>query len=112
MKNVKIPTSDSWHDSLVDTLYKDSEKAAAYIEVTLEDGGDDPSLLPAVIKDVIEAQERHNNLSVSAKEKWDKLEKILSESKCAEIYALVELLDALGFKLEVRVVSKGNEPVV
>ena len=111
MKNVKSRTSRSYHEFLLERL-QDAEETAGYIDVTLEEGGDDPRLLPKVIKNVMESQEKFNSLSDIAKEKWEKLEKILSESKCAEIYALVELLDALGFKLEVRVVSKDDEPVV
>ena len=40
-------------------------------------------------------------LSESAKEKYEQLEKILSQSGGAEIYTFVELLEALGFKLAI-----------
>jgi len=44
-----------------------------------------------------------NNLSDSAKLHHEKLDKILLEQGCCEIYSFVELLDRLGFRLEVTV---------
>jgi hypothetical protein len=44
-----------------------------------------------------------NALSESAKEHHGKLDKMLTESGGSEIYSLVELLEALGFKLEITV---------
>jgi probable addiction module antidote protein len=100
MKRVKMPTSDSYQDYLVESL-KDSEEAAAYIEAILEAENPEPELLLSALKDVIEAQSKMNNLSEEAKLNWENLDKILSESGGSEVYSLVALLEALGFRLAV-----------
>ncbi|GAB4194861.1 MAG: hypothetical protein Fur006_40850 [Coleofasciculaceae cyanobacterium] len=102
MKNVKMPTSDSWLDSLIESL-KDPEEAAAYIEVALEleEKDPQPDMLRLTLKDVVEARVRMNNLSEEAQRSYEKLDKILLETGGVEIYGLVELLDALGFRLAI-----------
>ncbi len=102
MKNVKMPTSDSWLDSLIESL-KDPEKAAGYIEAVLELEEEDPEpeLLRAALKDVLDARRQMNNLSEEAKQSYEKLDKILLETGGTEIYSLVELLDALGFRIAI-----------
>jgi DNA-binding phage protein len=102
MKNVKMPTSDSWHDALIESL-KDPEEAAAYIEVALEleEKDPQPDMLRLTLKDVVEARMRSNNLSEEAKRSYEKLDKILLETGASEIYSLVELLDALGFRIAI-----------
>jgi DNA-binding phage protein len=100
MKEVKMPTSDSWLDSLIESL-KDPEEAAAYIEVALEleEKDPQPDILRLTLKDVVEARVRLNNLSEEAKRRYEKLDKILLETGGSEIYSLVKLLDALGFRI-------------
>jgi DNA-binding phage protein len=49
----------------------------------------------------MEAREPINNLSEEAKQSYGKLDKILSETGGTEIYTLVELLDALGFRIAI-----------
>jgi DNA-binding phage protein len=44
---------------------------------------------------------RMNNLSEEAKRSYEKLDKTLLETGGAEIYGLVELLDALGFRIAI-----------
>lgn len=102
MKDVKMPTSRSYHDYLISAL-KNPERAARNIEVALELQGKDPQpeLLRLTLKDVMEAREQMNNLSEEAKLCYKKLDKILSESGGTEIYSLVELLNALGFRIAV-----------
>ncbi len=63
----------------------------------------EPALLRNAIRKVIEARIRMNALSESAKEHHEKLDKMLTESAGSEIYSLVALLEALGFKLEITV---------
>ncbi|MDB9512048.1 transcriptional regulator [Kamptonema animale CS-326] len=99
-KDVKIPMSRSYQEFLIETL-QNPEEAAGYIEVTLEEGGDEPKLLPMVIQDVVEAYAKMNRLSDSAKLKHQNLDKLLTDSGCSEIYSFVEFLDALGFRLAV-----------
>ena len=105
MKDVKTPTSKSYHDYLISSL-KDVEHAAAYIEVMLEleQPEEEPSpveLLRSALKDVMDARAQSDNISEEAKQLYEKLDKILLETKGAEIYGLVELLDALGYRIAI-----------
>ena len=102
MKDVKAPTSHSYREYLIESL-KEAEEAAGYIGAILEEKDPEPALLRNAIRNVIEARIRMNALSESAKEHHEKLDKMLTESGGAEIYSLVELLEALGFKLEITV---------
>ena len=102
MKDVKAPTSDSYREYLIESL-KEPEEAAAYIWAILEEKDPEPALLRNAIRNVIEARIRMNALSESAKEYHEKLDKMLTESGGSEVYSLVELLEALGFKLEITI---------
>jgi DNA-binding phage protein len=97
-----MPTSDSYRDSLIESL-KDAEHAAGFIGAILAEKDPEPALLRNAIRKVIEARIRMNPLSESAKEHHEKLDKMLTESAASEIYCLVALLEALGFKLEITV---------
>ncbi|MEG4504735.1 transcriptional regulator [Microcoleus sp. F6_B4] len=97
-----MPTSDSYREYLIESL-KEAEEAAGYIGAILEEKDPEPALLRNAIRKVIEARIRMNALSESAKEHHEKLDKMLTESGGSEIYSLVELLEALGFKLEITV---------
>lgn len=100
MNKVKMPTTDSYQEYLIDSL-KDPEESAAYIEAILEVEDPEPELLASALKDVIDARLRMNNLSEQAKQNWEKVDKMLSNSSGAEIYSLIALFDTLGFKLAV-----------
>ena len=102
MKEMKMPTSDSYRESLIESL-KDAEHAAGFIGAILAEKDPEPALLRNAIRKVIEAKIRMNALSESAKEHHEKLDKMLTESGGSEIYSLVELLEALGFKLGITV---------
>jgi len=102
MKDVKAPRSDSYREYLIESL-KEPEEAAGYIGAILEEKDPEPALLRNAIRKVIEARIRMNDISELAKEHHEKLDKMLTESGGLEIYSLVELLEALGFKLEVTV---------
>ncbi len=102
MKEMKMPTSDSYYESLIESL-KDAEHAGGFIGAILEEKDPEPPLLRNAIRKVIEARIRMNALSDSAKEVHEKLDRMLTESGGSEIYCLVELLEALGFKLEITV---------
>jgi len=97
-----MPTSDSYRDSLIESL-KDAEHAAGFIGAILAEKDPEPALLRNAIRKVIEARIKMNALSESAKEHHEKLDKMLTESAASEIYCLVALLEALGFKLEITV---------
>ncbi|MEG3895288.1 MULTISPECIES: transcriptional regulator [unclassified Microcoleus] len=100
MKDVKAPTSRSYQEFLLESL-RNAQEAAGYIEVTLTEASDEPKLLQMVLKDVVDSRLKFNNLSESAQLQWEKLDKMLSESAGSEIFCFVELLQALGFKLEI-----------
>lgn len=108
MKDVKVPTSRSYREFLIESL-KNPERSAAYIEAVLEleEESPDPELLRAVLKDVIEAQ-INNNLSESTKQLHEKLDRIITESNASEIYTFIELLNELGFS--VVITSKETQP--
>ncbi|MBW3586131.1 MAG: transcriptional regulator [Cyanobacteria bacterium 0813] len=99
---MKIPTIDSYREFLIESL-KDAEHAGGFIGAILEEKDPEPALLRNAIRKVIEARIRMNTLSESAKEHHEKLDKMLTESAGWEIYSLVPLLEALGFKLEITV---------
>lgn len=100
MKNLKMPTSDSYPDFLIESL-KNREEAAGYIEVVLEEGGDQPILLRKAIRNVVEAWAKSDRLSESTKQLHEKLDRILTETNATEIYTFVELLNELGFQLKI-----------
>lgn len=100
MKNVKMPTSDSWLDALIESL-RDSQEAAGYIEAILEEKNPEHELLRAALKDVVDARLQMNILSEEAKLCYEKLYNILLETGGSEIYSLVELLDALRFRIAI-----------
>ncbi|MEG4816589.1 transcriptional regulator [Microcoleus sp. K5-D4] len=102
MKDVKAPTSRSYQEFLIESL-RNAQEAAGYIEVTLTEASDEPKLLQMVLKDVVDSRLKFNNLSESAQLQWEKLDKLLTASGGSEIYSFVELLEALGFKLEITV---------
>lgn len=102
MKEVKAPTSSSYHDYLISAL-KDPQREAGYLGVALEleEEGREPELLRAMLKNIIEARLKSNNLSQAAKQHYEQLDKILSETGGAEIYTLIEFLDALGYRIAI-----------
>lgn len=104
MKDVKIPTSDSWLDALIESLKK-PEIAASYLEaaVELEAEEPNPQILITALKDVVNARLQMNNLSEEAKLLYEKLDKILTETGGAEIFTLVGLLNTLGFQVGINV---------
>jgi DNA-binding phage protein len=102
MKEMKMPSSDSYRESLIESL-KDAEHAGDFIGAILEEKDPEPALLRNAIRKVIEARIRMNALSDSAKDHHEKLDQMLTASAGSEIYCFVELLESLGFKLEISV---------
>lgn len=100
MKNLKMPTSDSYREDLIQFL-KDPEHAAGYIEAILEEEDPEPELLRNALRKVIEAWERCDRLSESTKQLHEKLDRILTKSNATEIYTFVELLNELGFQITI-----------
>ena len=107
MKVVKMPTNDSYHEYLIESL-KDIEEVAGYIEIVLEEGDDDPKLLPKVLKNVIEAYNKKQPTFHNVKQHYEELNLILKESNCREIYTFLRLLNALGLKINISPVAMDN----
>ncbi|WP_204103364.1 MULTISPECIES: hypothetical protein [Spirulina sp. CCY15215] len=103
MKTVKTPLSDSWQEALIESL-QDPLRAASYIEAILDLEGEepDPKLLRASLQDVIESRKRTNCLSEEIERYYKTCDRQLADSEGREIYALIELLNALGFVLEIK----------
>jgi DNA-binding phage protein len=102
MSNVKVQTSTSYHDYLLKSLVEPA-RAADYLDATLEHEREDPipELLKLALSNVIAAKEQIEELSPRAKELHDRLDRVLSETKGVEIYRLIDLLNALGFRLAI-----------
>jgi DNA-binding phage protein len=97
---VKVPPSSSYHDYLISSL-KNIEEATAYLAAFLEldEEGREPEILRDALKDVIDARILANDLSEIAKQRYEALDKLLSENGGNEIYTLIEFLDALGYRI-------------
>lgn len=106
MKTVQLPTSDSYHDYLINSL-TDIEEATGYLEVALEEAKDEPQLLCQVLKNLIEAQKKQNNLSSSTQTIYHQLENLIAQTEGQEISYLLQLIDLLGFEIMIK--SKKNE---
>ncbi len=100
MKEVKAPRSSSYHEYLISSL-KDPQEAAGYLEtfLELEEEGREPELLRSALKNVVDARLLSDNLSQEAKQHYEELDKMLSETGGTEIYTLIEFLDALGYRI-------------
>jgi DNA-binding phage protein len=97
---VKVPPSSSYHDYLISSL-QNEEHATAYLAAFLEldEEGREPEILRDALKDVIDARMLANDLSEIAKQRYEALDKLLSENGGNEIYTLIEFLDALGYRI-------------
>jgi DNA-binding phage protein len=104
---LKISSSDSWLDSLIESL-TDPEEAAGYLSVALEEKASTRQLLRNAIKDVVEAYSKINNLSEEAKLHYEQLENLLAKNGGSEIHSLINLLSALGFRLTVDLKKEDN----
>ena len=99
-----MPKTVSYQEYLIKSLEEPIE-AAAYIEAILEAENPEKELLLSSLDDVIEAYGGLNKLSDKARQDYQQLKDLLLLSGGKEIYSLVEMLDALGWKLEVTVKS-------
>ena len=92
----------SYHDYLIQSL-QEIEDAAAYIQAILEEKEPEPELLLVVLKDVIKAQGDIPNMTEIEQKNWNRLQQLLKVSGGEEIYCFVDLLKALGLKIEIGV---------
>ncbi len=95
-----MPTREREREFMIEDI-KNPEHAADLLQAILEEKDPDPEFIRTALKKVVEARVRMNSLSESAKQKWEKLDKMLSETGGSEIYTRVELLEALVFRLAV-----------
>ena len=101
MKTMKMPTSDSYKEFLIESL-KDIEHAANFIAAILEEEDPEPELLRNALRKVVEAHFRSNHQSPKVSSLYQQFDKMLTESGCAEIYAFVQFLDAMGLKITIQ----------
>lgn len=96
------PKTRDYHEFLIKSL-QDPEERAGYVEIVLEEGGDEPRLLPKVLSNVVEAYRVQNEFPESARQRYDRLLAMLAESGGAEIYALVEFLQSIDLQVRIAV---------
>lgn len=71
----------------------------------MEEEGSSPELLRSALKDFIDARVLSDNISEKAKQHYENLDKMLSQTGGAEIYILVEFLNGVGFRIALFVAS-------
>lgn len=98
MTEAKSRISRSYQEYLISAL-QDPARAAGNIEVALEVEDFDLEVLKVTISDVVEAYSKVDSQSDILKQKHKELETIITNSKGVEIFALIDLLNILGFKL-------------
>lgn len=100
MTEVKMPTSDRYDEYSIESL-KDPEETAGFLEAILEEEEPEAELLRNALRKVVEARCRLNGFSENDKLLHGRLDKMLTESGCAEVYTFVQLLNVLGLKVAI-----------
>lgn len=102
MKDVKVATSKSYKEYLISSL-QDSLEAAAYIQtfLQLDEEGFDANILRSALAEVVEARKQSGDFPQAIQQHFEKLDKILVETGGREILALIELLNALGYRIDI-----------
>jgi DNA-binding phage protein len=108
MKNVKVPTSDSYQDYLISRL-KDPVYAALYLETHMEEEDNEPELLGLALDNVFQALSSSKMSFEQAELHRQKLDEILSQPGSVAIYGLASWLNELGLRLTVNVQSQDDE---
>ncbi len=85
---------------VLDEDLQDPEEAAGYLNACLEDG--DPEVFLLALRDVARARGGVAKLAEATELNREHLYRMLSESGNPELRSLEALLDALGFRLAVR----------
>lgn len=99
MRNVEVPTSESYRDYLIASLRNPGE-AAAYIEAILAEPQSE-DLLKAALGDVLEALAETALSPEQVKLHQGKLDQLLSQQGSDVVYGLGNWLNALGLRLTV-----------
>ncbi|MCA2552900.1 MAG: hypothetical protein IM466_03910 [Microcystis sp. M04BS1] len=105
-----MPVSDSYHDSLIESL-KDSHYAAVYLETHLEgdEYGFESELLRLAFNHVLEALGPQNLTPEQIKIQAQQLEEIMQKPAPEAINQLTSWLQALGLKLTIKIAPKMPE---
>ena len=99
MKNVKAPTSNSYHAHLIKSL-QNPEEAAGYLEAILEEQDPEPELLRRALTNLVEALSQ-NMTPLEQAELYQALDRLLSKSESSTIYEFGNWLNRLGLKLSI-----------
>lgn len=111
MKNVKAPTSKSYHDYLISRL-KEPSYAALYLETHLEEDEDfEPELLRLALGNISQALSSLKMSPEQAELHRQELDKILSQEGGDVIYGLAVWLNKLGLKLTVSIADQQSQAV-
>lgn len=108
-----MPKSLPYHDFLISHL-KDPSYAALYLEThfELEENEElEPELLRLALSNVAEALAEQNMTPEQAKQHLKKLDELLTKQGSEVIYKLGNWLNALGLKLTVNVIQKGENSI-
>ncbi|MEA5572710.1 transcriptional regulator [Calothrix sp. UHCC 0171] len=100
MNEVEIQRSRRYQEYLIESL-KNPERAAGYIAVMLEldEEGYDSDILRSALAEVVEARKQLGDFSEVGQQCFQKLDNMLAETGGKEILALIEFLDALGYRI-------------
>lgn len=103
MSEVKTQRSRNYQEYLIESL-QNSERASGYISVMLEldEEGFDLNLLRSALAEVIEARKQSGNLSEAGQRHFENLDQVLLETGGREILALIQLLDTLGYRIDIK----------
>jgi DNA-binding phage protein len=96
MNNTNLQTSDRYQDYLIDYLSKNPQLAAEYINETLTEENPEPQLLQQAINQVYTALSAQENLSLNS---------LLNSSEAEAIYKFIDLLNAIGLKINISLVD-------
>ena len=105
-----MPVSDSYHDSLIESL-KDSHDAAIYLETHLEgdEYGFESELLRLAFNHVLEALGPQNLTPEQMKIQAQQLEELMQKPAPEAMNQLTSWLQALGLKLTIKIAPKMPE---
>lgn len=99
-----MPKTLSYKDELMKLLKKRKE-AVAYLNAALEDG--DPEVFLLALRDVAEAQGGVRGLALKSGLNRENLYRMLSKNGNPELSSLHTLLEAMGFKFEIKLKKAG-----
>lgn len=94
----------SYKDELLKSL-KNRREAVAYLNAALEDGG--PELFLLALRDVAEAQGGMTEIAGKSGLNRENLYRMLSEKGNPELASMNALLEALGFRIQIKMKKAG-----